>query len=246
MFKLVSSYGFKRCELWAMGDHFDYKSKELKAKIKSWIEKYSVFPTTAHLPLYTKDFKVSLGDKEVEKKSTDELLYAVEFLTDLGVETFVIHMTGDKERFIKNFSKIYDNTDKSFALENDPMGFPLVKDIVEIIPEIQKEFKDGEKRIGACLDIGHANIWEKPPENTITQLKDFLIATHISDNDGNYDAHLPPGEGTINWEKSVSNFKEINYKHNFTFEIAPLYEFEEIKNLLERLKKFLEENEIST
>ncbi|MCX7733652.1 MAG: sugar phosphate isomerase/epimerase [bacterium] len=244
MFRMISSAGFKRCELWSMGEHVNYRDKKLREKIKMYSEKYNVLLDTAHLPLHTNDFKISLGDKEIGKKSLDELLYASEFLDTLDVKTYVIHVSGDLEIFHKNFSKLYYNSEKNFAFENDPMGFPLTKDIPKILEDLKRELRDSEKRLGACLDIGHANIWEKPPEKTVIELGKSIIATHISDNDGKYDLHVPPGEGNINWDEVLKAFKTIEYKHNFTFEISPSFEYEQIPKVLERLKNFCEQNNI--
>lgn len=244
MFKMVSSSGFSRCELWTMGDHIDYKNPDLKKKIKIWSGKYNISPDTAHLPLYTKEFPISLGNKEYSQKSSDELLYAIDFLHTTDVKTFIIHMDGDLDLFFEKFSKLYDESDRIFTFENTPTGSNLVKDVIEAIAKLRRELKNGESRIGACLDIGHANIWEKPPEESIKKLGETIIATHISDNDGNSDLHLPPGDGIIDWAKIVGNFREINYSQNFTFEIAPLFEFEEVPKVLERLKKFCEQNNI--
>lgn len=244
MFELIRSYGFSRCELWAMGDHIDYKNQDLKKKIKTWIEKYNISPDTAHLPLYTKEFPISLGNKEYSQKSLDELLYATDFLHNIDVKTFIIHMDGDLDLFFENLSKLYKNSDGIFAFENTPNGSNLVKDVIDAIIKIRRALKNGESRIGACLDIGHANIWEKPPEESIKKLKKIVLATHISDNDGKSDLHLPPGDGTIDWTKIIENFREIDYSQNFTFEIAPLFGFEEIPKVLERLKKFCEQNNI--
>ncbi len=244
VFKLISSYGFSRCELWAMGRHFNYKDKKVVESVKHWSEKFGLSLDSAHLPLYTEDssgsklMKVALGDREWAKKSVDELLFSAEALLRLGVKLFVIHVGGEKEIFIENFEKLYRETDSAFAMENDPMGYPLSTDVFDIVNILRKELKGGEERIGACIDVGHANIWEKPPESVIEKGKGKISATHISDNDGNSDLHLVPGDGVINWEKVISAFKSIEYSGNFTYELAPA---ENRKEVLDKLKKFSEQ-----
>jgi len=60
--------------------------------------------------------------------------------------------------------------------------------------------------MGACLDVGHAN--------NVGKLDEFLKHSsefkhlHLHDNDGSSDQHLPPGRGTIDWEKVKLSFSE--------------------------------------
>ncbi|MFZ8801391.1 MAG: sugar phosphate isomerase/epimerase family protein, partial [Candidatus Calescibacterium sp.] len=106
----------------------------------------------------------------------------------------------------------------------------------------RQELRYGESRIGACLDIGHANIWEKPPENVIKNLSHRIIATHISDNDGTADTHLIPKKGNMDWSKIFQAFFDIKYQENFTYEIAPFSEdINEIKSQLSQLTNLSDE-----
>lgn len=246
MFQLVSAGGFKRCELWTMEDHINYRDLSLARKIKGWAEKYDVLPSTAHLPIYAKGFRISLGDKEQGTKSLDEMMYALDFLHHYDtVSTFILHLSGDIEVFYNNFSKLYDNSDRRFAIENNPTDFPLVKDIIVVVNHLRREMRDGSRRIGACLDIGHANICERPPSEAVKALGNLIIATHISDNKGDFDSHLVPQEGDIEWKEVVEAFRSIGYPYDFTFEISPAYELQEIPKILERLKAFCEQNNIT-
>jgi sugar phosphate isomerase/epimerase len=247
VFKVISELGFRRCELWAMQNHLDYKEKKLIKNLKAWSEKYSVSCETAHLPLWAQDksgntFKVSLGSKELSQKSKDEFLFCIDNLYSIGVQTFVLHVGEDLDTFYENFYDVYRKTDCRFAIENDPMGFPLSQDVVKIVDFLRRELKDGESRVGACLDIGHANIWEKPPENVIKNLSHRIIATHISDNDGTADTHLIPKKGNMDWSKIVQAFFDIKYQENFTYEIAPFSEdINEIKSHLSQLTNLSDE-----
>jgi|GEM_PF-1120335 sugar phosphate isomerase/epimerase len=247
VFRIISNFGFSSCELWAMGKHFNYKSPEFIKKVKDWSEKYSVKIQTAHLPLYAEDsagntFKISLSDKDSAQKSMEEILRCTDALSYLGVETFVMHVGGEVETFLKNFEYIYSKTDCVFALENDPMGFPLAKDLAVLIPEIRRGLKDGERRVGICLDVGHANIWEKPPEKIVELLSSDIFATHISDNDGISDLHHPPYTGTINWKNLLSAFKSVGYSRNFTFEIGPIADtHEQIISVFENIRDFVQD-----
>jgi sugar phosphate isomerase/epimerase len=251
MFRCIRNAGFEKCEIWAMGKHFNNQDKNTYMKVKDWSEKYGINPETAHLPLYSSESTkpVFLGQREIPKKFIDEILRCVEFLEGvIGVKTFIIHVGENPELFAERFEKVYINSDGRFAIENDPTGFPLAKDVLEIVLKLGKSLKEGEKRIGACLDIGHANIWEKPPENTIKILGEKIIATHISDNNGEKDMHILPGEGKINWENIKNAISDVGYKYNFTFELAPISDgtepleeyTEKVKPIISKAMKFYE------
>jgi sugar phosphate isomerase/epimerase len=129
------------------------------------------------------------------------------------------------DTFYENFYDVYRKTDCRFAIENDPMGFPLSQDVVKIVDFLRQELRYGESRVGACLDIGHANIWEKPPENVIKNLSHRIIATH-----------LIPKKGNMDWSKIIQAFFDIKYQENFTYEISPFSEdINEIKSQLSEL-----------
>ena len=62
---------------------------------------------------------------------------------------------------------------------------------------------------GALLDTGHANVngWDIPA--VVEALGDKLKACHIHDNDGLGDAHLPLGEGNIDWKAYFAAVKKF-------------------------------------
>jgi sugar phosphate isomerase/epimerase len=42
---------------------------------------------------------------------------------------------------------------------------------------------------------------------------------HIADNKGEFDEHILPYQGTIQWEPIMKALKEIDYKGDFTYEV---------------------------
>lgn len=68
------------------------------------------------------------------------------------------------------------------------------------------------------LDIGHANLFEKRPEQFIEKFHNKLKHVHLHDNDGEKDLHLPLGTGSINWENLIKILKKY-YNGTITLEI---------------------------
>jgi sugar phosphate isomerase/epimerase len=53
-----------------------------------------------------------------------------------------------------------------------------------------------------CFDIGHAHIGEGVLAS-LEPMREFLATSHIHDNHGLKDEHLPPYEGTIDWKSAI-------------------------------------------
>ena len=56
--------------------------------------------------------------------------------------------------------------------------------------------------VGVCFDIGHAHLMEGI-DATLGALLPLIGSTHLHDNQGDRDAHLWPGDGTIAWEPAM-------------------------------------------
>jgi sugar phosphate isomerase/epimerase len=61
------------------------------------------------------------------------------------------------------------------------------------------------------FDIGHANLADGAEGDRIAEsfapLKDLVAGVHIHDNHGEKDEHLPPYDGSIDWESAVKLLK---------------------------------------
>jgi sugar phosphate isomerase/epimerase len=55
--------------------------------------------------------------------------------------------------------------------------------------------------LGFCLDVGHAHTMGLLQE--FMDLKHRLVNLHVHDNRGDYDAHLPIGDGTVDFRLVV-------------------------------------------
>lgn len=72
----------------------------------------------------------------------------------------------------------------------------------------------------ALIDTGHAHVngWELP--SVIEALQGKLIGCHVHDNNGDADAHLPVGEGNIDWKGYFSAIKKFAPKAVQVFEYS--------------------------
>ena len=68
------------------------------------------------------------------------------------------------------------------------------------------------------LDLNHSNLRESLPD-VIRSAGDLLETTHVSDNHGEAEGHLMPGEGVIDFDAVVSALVEIGYRGPYNFEV---------------------------
>jgi sugar phosphate isomerase/epimerase len=68
------------------------------------------------------------------------------------------------------------------------------------------------------LDIGHANLHGRRPEQFIQEFSSRLTHVHLHDNVRNQDLHLPMGSGTVNWDEVIKSLKR-HYDGTITIEV---------------------------
>ena len=97
-------------------------------------------------------------------------------------------------------------------IENSPDVDP------DAIKSLMKRITD--KRIGVCLDIGHAHYSRVPVRGWFEELGDRIGYLHLSDNVGDFDDHLQLGEGTIDWEEADRLWRALDRDTFITIEVG--------------------------
>ena len=77
--------------------------------------------------------------------------------------------------------------------------------------------------LGVCLDTGHAHLNPEGVAGTFLAVKERIITFHLQDNDGNYDRHLQPPYGTIDWDRFVRLCKADEFPFPWSVE-APAWD----------------------
>jgi sugar phosphate isomerase/epimerase len=72
--------------------------------------------------------------------------------------------------------------------------------------------------VGVCFDIGHAHIMSDVAAAFAT-LKERIRSTHIHDNAKDRDAHLWPGEGSIDWKEAMQLLASAPHRPPLLMEI---------------------------
>ena len=77
-------------------------------------------------------------------------------------------------------------------------------------------------RIGVCLDVGHAHYSRTPVGQWFDQLGPWIRYLHLSDNLGEFDDHLPPGKGSIDWAQVSKRWESLGKEIPITLETGNL------------------------
>jgi sugar phosphate isomerase/epimerase len=208
--------GAEAIEIFGARNHFDYSSRQHVREIANWFKQSGMLFNSIHSPMYsdeewgrtgTPPVNIAQRDKRHRVESMDEIKRALEVAEQAPFRFLIQHVGTPGEEFDDNK---FENTLSSlehlhaFAkplgvrilLENIPNELATPERIVQYIQALHLE------DLGACLDFGHAHI-SKGVEHAFEIMKDHIRSTHIHDNNGDRDAHLWPGEGTIDWNQAI-------------------------------------------
>ena len=74
--------------------------------------------------------------------------------------------------------------------------------------------------VGVCWDVGHANICGLKQSESMQYIGKRLKVTHICDNYGYGDDHLPPFYGKIDWKDVAYGLSSCGYTGLFNYEVS--------------------------
>lgn len=216
---LVSEAGFTHISLGQNRSHFDYLSNEGIRKIRKLLDSYSLRIDTIHGP-------------ETTKTNTSELALIAKSAVELQAPVVVLHggpfdfkkdelesRLVELRRICKELDSISRQTGVKFALENVLPG-PATKLIERAIIETDPD------TIGFCYDSSHDQIGGPKPFALLKELKDRLIAVHLSDRVKEFVDHIIPGKGFIDWDDLCSILRNLKITFPLLLELMTTNSYE--------------------
>src|SRR5260221_255898 len=88
----------------------------------------------------------------------------------------------------------------TLLVENTPNDLATAEKLTELLRVLR--YPD----LGVCFDTGHAHLMGGV-DPAFELLKDRIRSTHVHDNKGDRDSHLWPGEGSIDWNKTMDGLR---------------------------------------
>lgn len=93
-----------------------------------------------------------------------------------------------------------------------PCYFSTAEDIMEAMNAL------GNRHFCVCLDIGHMQLVQQPPADTIRTLGPALKALHVHDNNGLTDQHVIPYAGITDWDAVCGALRDNSYSGTLSLE----------------------------
>lgn len=264
----LAEYGYSSLEIVAdvpqkWSENFDKKEQQ---KLADTLESFG-FQSSIHTPIW--DINIASHITSFRNLSINQIKWSMNLAQNLGSKLIVLHpghtppflfISSLREKGKMNFTNSLQNlidysleTGVPIGLENIPLNLSFCYTLEHLI-----EYVNSFEKLNVTLDIAHAYIIEKflqllepqktsplPEERiaeTIKKLGKRIINIHLHDNDGSFDQHKVPGEGTINFKPIMKALKEINYNNLITLETYgskdPDKAAQDAKNATEKLLKF--------
>ena len=214
--------GFQRLEILALRPHFDYRDGHLGREVADWLLDQESFLHSLHLP-HCLEYRpgriqtpLSIAATEPHRRTqaVDEARRALEFAERVPCPLAVIHAGALEDRYRpRHLDAIYQSLEilvpfagdrgVRLTLENIPNRLSL-----ERMGRFLREA--GLAGVGICFDAGHAHL-ESTPVSQIAAAGQWILTTHLHDNHGHRDEHLPPFAGTAPWPEILQGLAGSDY-----------------------------------
>ena len=174
-------------------------------------------PVSMHAPFGGR-LDLSNTDPLCAQESLRTMQATAQALARLGGSVLVAHATD----IVRSGNDVHARLDRAAAslcvLMQDCRDLGLTLAIESPLPHLigghPDEFAWLLQRVGpdarVCLDTGHTHLgghWHR----FIEIAGDRLVHVHAHDNRGQFDDHLPPGDGSIAWHEIRRSLQHVNY-----------------------------------
>lgn len=217
----VRDAGFREIEVCSSPKHLDYQNVDDVRRAGERMRELGLRPVSFHAPFAERIDITSLMESERET-AIHELIRACEAAAILGCEYVVLHPGPEREgrppeaEFLQHMHHASSSLNHvasrccelgiQLLLENmlAHLLFGHVRDMMYLLGEIST------CNVGTCLDTGHAHL-AREMGIVIQKLSGHLKLVHINDNRGDWDAHMAPGEGTIDWPWVINELRRNDF-----------------------------------
>src|ERR1700759_3202477 len=223
----IGDAGFQGVEIFCSRSHFDYNTKAEIQNVAGALADAKLKLASLHAPTSrdlsaTREGGQPLSICEVERvrriEAMDELRRALDVAEELPFSRMIFHMGGSRETADPRKRDAAFSSLEHLILHARHVGVTIcVENTTSEMgsPAYLRSFIDETRLSGLKInfDIGHAHLADGAEENRVANgfepLRDLIASTHIHDNHGEKDEHLPPYEGSIDWTSAVALLKTV-------------------------------------
>lgn len=177
--------------------------KKLEEKINAYKEIKLPDYLTSHGDFF--DVNVFSEDEQIAEISVNRIYQSVEIAKDLCAKKVVFHTNMipeiESDYYKDNWVFRNENVFRKVC-EDFPDVLILMENMFDFTPDMLKRLAEKMKDVnnfGVCLDYAHAFLSKTEPTVWVKELAQYIKHVHINDNMKDYDAHLPVGDGLIDW-----------------------------------------------
>jgi sugar phosphate isomerase/epimerase len=250
----IAKAGISNLEIFCASGHFQYRAPQAVRELAESLSEYRLELHALHSPTERDSaagpqsgMPISISDTERIRRidAVDEVKRALEVAERIPFHYFVQHMGSGRQSAdprkldaafasLENLSVFAKQRGVTIALENkaDELGAPT---------SLHQFIKETHLQLKFCFDTGHAHI-EGGVVPGFDLMRDRVVTAHVHDNHGEKDEHLPPGEGTIDWDAAFAAFAGAPEAPALVLELKEKSPgtpgFDEIRAAFDRLENF--------
>lgn len=249
--------GYAQLELWLAAPHVPWRDSEALDAFYRRLQDHGLQASSVHLPFYPsvpelieQNARWSLIDpqREARQEALRAAADGIHAAAQCGAREAVLHLgwQGDvwtessaawAREGVQALIPVARQAGVRLLLENIISSGTRVQKLMELLDEI-----DPEREVGLCVDLGHAHVEGDVVEELRLALP-RLAHLHLHDNDGQQDAHLAPGKGTIPWAAVLALLQQAGYSGKAALELrdyqrGSLEEAEVLRHYLKEVDDF--------
>jgi sugar phosphate isomerase/epimerase len=230
----IAAHGFEAVEVFATRTHFDYHDAAAIRELGGWLKDTGLALHGVHAPIvesmaagdqWGPAISNAVSDSAARQVAVRETSAALNVARELGGQVLVVHLGtptvqgGENSRTaafksVEDICRLAEPTGVTVALEVMPN--PL-SDAASLVTMLERDLDF--PRTGICFDFGHAFLMGDVAD-TIEVVAEHLVTTHVHDNRGKNDEHLPPFDGRIDWDVALMTMQKVGYDGTYLMELA--------------------------
>jgi sugar phosphate isomerase/epimerase len=243
----IAASGIRLLEVCSFPAHFDYHHSGLARDVRRQVEALGLVVHSLHAP-FSPQIDITLLDDAARRHAVTEVKRAAEALAELGGHVLVIHpgseIGPDGQRIM---DRLHRSADSLVELHSHCAALGLTLAVEDMLPHLlagrtadllwllEQLPRD---HIGFCLDTGHSYLARELLQR-IDLFEPWLLLLHASDSRGQYDDHLPPGEGGIDWQAVFAALYRVGFDGAVILEVAGREDEEALWRSIQRSVAYL-------
>ena len=234
----IAAHGFEAVEIFATRTHFDYHDERALLELEGHLADAGLRAHSIHAPItdglrngeWGASYSIATSDDRARRVAVQETAESIKAAHRLAARFVVLHLgvpsafqsdSRDNRldaaiRSVEELHAVAEPLDVRLALEVIPNPIADAADLVGLL-----EDRLDLSGLGICLDTGHALLLGDVTD-AVETASGYLVTTHLHDNHGKTDDHLPPFAGAIDWPGVLMAFRKVGYDGAWMFELAAL------------------------